>query len=174
MIKQISFLGAIFLLLVACELTNPPPIPATATLTPITVPTRLPTLTPTPATPLQPGEVMTPSPTPILPTNTPEALNCVEELVPPQLVEAQPPQVAPGEEIRVMGTGGYIRDSCGGYNESARSFPLYFDDQPFGDLGCYVNHCEGSFTLPDETQPGAHCVSTEAGRCDLEIRVTGN
>jgi hypothetical protein len=100
--------------------------------------------------------------------------NCVEELVPPQLTETQPILIAPEEQLMVLGTGGYIRDSCGGYNESARAFPLYLDGQPIGSLGCYVNLCEGRFIIPPGTQPGPHCVSTEPGRCDLEIQVIDN
>jgi hypothetical protein len=172
--EVLYILGTIFLLLVACELTNPAPTPATATLTPITVPTRLPTLTPTASMPLQPGGAAIPSPTPALSATAPEALNCVDELVPPQLVETEPTQITPGTELRVMGTGGYLLNSCGGFNESARNFPLYLDDQRVGELGCYINYCGGRFTLPGKTQPGAHCISTEVGRCELEIQVTGN
>jgi hypothetical protein len=126
-------------------------------VTPMPVP---PALTPT-----------TPLPTP---TWTPEASGCILEEVPPQLSEIQPAQVAPGDEIKVIGSGGYLQDNCGGYIESARDSQLYFDGEPMGVLSCYVNHCEASLTTPANASPGMHCISVAEVGCEIEIQVTSN
>jgi len=108
------------------------------------------------------------------PTWTAEASDCILEEVPPRLSEIQPAQVAPGDEITVIGSGGYLRDNCGGYNESARDFQLYFDGEPVGVLSCYVNHCEASLTTPANASPGAHCISVAEVGCEINIQVAGN
>lgn len=100
------------------------------------------------------------------------ATTCVQELVPPRITETQPAQAAPGSEITVIGTGGYIQDSCGGYNESSRGFALYLDQEPVGDLSCYVNRCEAKVTLPDTISTGMHCLSVQRDECQFEFQVT--
>jgi hypothetical protein len=139
------------------EANSVTPVPVPSTPTPIPIP---PALTPT-----------KPLPTP---TWTPEASDCILEAVPPQLSEIQPAQVAPGDEITVIGSGGYLRDNCGGYNESARNFQLYFDDEPVGVLSCYVNHCEASLTTPANASPGVHCISVAVVGCEIDIQVISN
>jgi hypothetical protein len=80
----------------------------------------------------------------------------------PQLDNAQPAQASPGTEIKVVGSGGYLR--CGqGYNESARSFELYFDGQPIGSIACYVKHCEVTLEIPADAASGVHTISVEGG-----------
>jgi hypothetical protein len=103
-----------------------------------------------------------------------EPTQCLEELVLPELTEVQPAQIIPGAEIKVIGTGGYLRDTCGGYNESARTFQLYFDNEPISTLDCYVNRCEGRLALPAETLPGSYCLSVEKDKCGLEIQVVSH
>ena len=101
----------------------------------------------------------------------PTATVCSAVQVPPKLIEVQPSQAAPGDALKVIGSGGYSQDSCGGVNESARTFALYLDRQPLGDLSCYVDHCEAALHLPADTAPGAHCISLEVGHCDLQLKV---
>jgi hypothetical protein len=87
------------------------------------------------------------------------------------ITEIQPAQGVPGSEINVIGAGGYIRDSCGYYNESARTFHLYLDNELVGELLCYVNHCEGKTTLSIAIMPGTHCLSTKKDKCEFEFQV---
>lgn len=116
--------------------------------------------------------VPTPTVTAVPATLVPIPTECAQELIPPAFYQTEPSPIVVGKPFRLIGTGGYFRDSCGGVNESARSFAVYLDDQSIGEIVCYVNHCEGTFTIPSETQAGTHCLSTEPGRCDLEIQVT--
>lgn len=97
---------------------------------------------------------------------------CQQELIPPVIIEIQPAQPVPGSEIKVIGSGGYVRDSCGGYVEGSKVFQLYLDNEPLGDLSCYVNHCEAKVTLPSTASAGPHCLSTEIEQCQLEFQVT--
>ena len=106
----------------------------------------------------------------VMPPSSPTAtLSCEQELIPPQIMEIQPAEPEAGSEIKVIGSGGYIRDSCGGYIEGARSFKLHLDNETIGDLVCYVNRCEGKLTLPGTLAVGAHCLSVEAGTCEFEF-----
>ncbi len=73
----------------------------------------------------------------------------------------------------VVGNGGFLRDSCGGYNESARSFSLYFDGQLVGSIGCYVNRCQVKLMIPPDAAPGFHTISVEGG-ASIEVEVVGN
>jgi hypothetical protein len=116
-------------------------------------------------------ESPTPTSTSTLPTLAPTATECPWELIPPAFTQIEPNLVSPGEQFKLVSSGGYLRDSCGGINESVRSFDVYLDDQPIGEIMCYVNHCEGDFILPPDTQAGTHCISTRPGVCDLEIQV---
>lgn len=87
-------------------------------------------------------------------------------------MEIQPAEPAAGSEIKVVGSGGYIQDTCGSYLEGAREFKLYLDHEPIGDLSCYVNRCEGTLTLPGTFTTGPHCLSVEASTCEFEFEVT--
>ncbi len=51
----------------------------------------------------------------------------------------------------------------GGYDESSRSFALYFDGLHLGSIGCYVNYCQARFVIPSGVTPGPHVVSVEGG-----------
>ncbi len=106
-------------------------------------------------------------------TSTPlvETPTCTETMVLPILTDIQPSPVLPGSEITITGRGGYTQDSCGGINESARSFQLYLDNEPVGDLLCYVNHCEAKITLASSMALEEHCLSTQTSTCDLRFQV---
>ena len=105
-------------------------------------------------------------------TQTPEVTpQCTEKTVPPIIADVQPPLAVPGDEITVIGTGGYMQDSCGGFNESARTFQLYLDNEAVGDLLCYVNHCEAKIILADTIASGLHCLSTQKDSCEFEFQV---
>ena len=99
-------------------------------------------------------------------------IQCKQELILPQIMEIRPAQARPGGEIEVIGAGGYVRDSCGGYVEGARTFELYLDNELLGDLSCYVNHCEGKLTMPSTLSEGSHCLSVETDKCQFEFQVT--
>jgi hypothetical protein len=86
-------------------------------------------------------------------------------------MEIQPAEPAAGSELKVIGSGGYIQDTCGGYIEGARESKLYLDHEPIGDLSCYVNRCEGNLTLPATLTNGPHCLSVEANACEFEFQV---
>jgi hypothetical protein len=121
-----------------------------------------------------PAETALPAPTAtaIPSTPAPTPTECAQDLVLPAFHQVEPDPLIVGEPFKLVASGGYIRDSCGGVNESARSFAVYVDDQPIGEIVCYVNHCEGDFVLPVETQAGTHCLSAKPGECSLEIQVT--
>ena len=109
-------------------------------------------------------------------------VQCVEEVILPQVTEIQPSQIKPGSQITVIGSGGYVQDSCGGYKEGAQTFKLYLDDEPVpvGDLACYVNRCQGTVTLPATIPTGTHvlvlCERVTSGpspnNCEFEFQVT--
>jgi hypothetical protein len=96
---------------------------------------------------------------------------CEQTLVTPTILEIQPAEPVAGGEINVIGSGGYIQDTCGGFIEGARAFELFLDHEPIGELSCYVNRCEGKLTLPDPLTAGMHCLSVEAGTCEFEFQV---
>jgi hypothetical protein len=100
-----------------------------------------------------------------------ETVQCVQEFVPPQITEIQPSAPIPGSEINVIGSGGYVQDTCGGYNEGSRVFKMYLDNEPVGDLSCYVNHCEGKLTLPGTLFIGSHCISVQTNECQFEFQI---
>ncbi len=91
----------------------------------------------------------------------------------PKIQDVQPSEIRPGDEVTVVASGGYFQDDCGGFNESARVYKLYLDDEPVADLVCYVNHCEGKFVMPLNAALGAHCRGVEKGTCQLEVQVAG-
>ena len=99
-------------------------------------------------------------------------IQCVEELILPQVTEIQPSPAKPGSQITVIGSGGYVRDSCGGFLEGLRTFELYLDNESSGEISCYVNHCEVKMTLPADLSTGSHCLSVELDKCQLEFQVT--
>ena len=80
----------------------------------------------------------------------------------PTLESLTPSAAAPGQQVVVIGYGGYVRLN-GGYDESARSFDLYFDGSRVGSIGCYLNRCGGSFTVPEDALPESHMITTEDG-----------
>lgn len=107
-----------------------------------------------------------------LPSSETVTVQCFEELVPPTITEMQPAQGVPGGDIKVIGSGGYLRDECGGYNESARTFSLYLDNELVGELLCYVNRCEEEITLSSAITLGTHCLSTQKDKCEFEFQIT--
>jgi hypothetical protein len=110
------------------------------------------------------------TPTPLLTVTA--TVHCEQTLVAPTITEIQPAEPTAGSEINVIGSGGYIQDSCGGYDEGARDFKLHLDHEPIADLSCYVNRCEGRLTLPNPLTVGTHCLSVEADTCEFEFQVT--
>jgi hypothetical protein len=109
--------------------------------------------------------------TPTLLRTVTATVSCEQTLVAPTIREIQPVEPAAGSEIKIMGSGGYIQDTCGGYIEGAREFKLHLDREPIGALSCYVNHCEGNLTLPATLTNGPHCLSVEADTCEFEFQV---
>lgn len=87
----------------------------------------------------------------------------------PTLESLTPSAAAPGQQVVIIGHGGYVRLN-GGYDESARSFNLYFDGSRVGSIECYVNRCGGSFTVPEDALPESHMVTVEGGS-GLSIQV---
>jgi hypothetical protein len=100
--------------------------------------------------------------------------SCVQQEVLPKITEVQPGRITPASEISLIATGGYIKDSCGGFNESARSYPVFLDDELVGELQCYVNHCEAKFRLPDRAGVGRHCLGVQKGSCQMELNVVAD
>jgi len=111
-------------------------------------------------------QVSSMNPTPLVETPA-----CTEKMVLPVITDIKPLPVVPGSEITVTGKGGYIQDSCGGINESARSFKLYLDNEPVGDLLCYVNHCETKINLAGSITLEEHCLSTQMSICEFRFQV---
>lgn len=107
-------------------------------------------------------------PFPGTPTN-----QCVKEEVLPTITEVQPEKISPGGKAKVIAKGGYFRDNCGGYDESARDYDLYVDDNPTAKLSCYVNHCEAELTVPITMAAGPHCLGVQKGTCQMKFEVTG-
>lgn len=169
--QSVVLITITLLLVVACgeakstpALSTPRPVLSTSTPTSIT-----PRPTQTPGPPTRTATSLSSTL-----TSTPKRSDCTWEEVSPRLHEVQPAEAAPGDEITVIGSGGYFRDNCGGYNESSRTFQLYFDDELGGALVCYVNHCEAKLTIPTGASPGFHCISVAEAGCDIDIRVNSN
>lgn len=118
-----------------------------------------------------PNTVVTEGASPEASTGSNGTPECAETLMPALITGIQPAQPTAGDEITVTGNGGFIQDSCGGVNESARSFALYLDHEPAGDFMCYVNHCELKVRLPDALTEGSHCLSTQKDACEFEFSV---
>ncbi len=96
---------------------------------------------------------------------------CAAVPVLPGITEISPARGVAGSPLKVLGSGGFTQDDCDAYNESAKTFPLYLDDAPVGELNCYVNHCEGTFTLDANTSAGTHCLAMKKGACEFEFQV---
>jgi hypothetical protein len=85
----------------------------------------------------------------------PEDYQCDQELILewPVIDQAVPMPASAGSQVEIAGHGGAIR--CGNsYDESSRDFDVFLGDELVGSLNCYVNHCEGVVTLPDDLAPG--------------------
>ncbi len=100
-------------------------------------------------------------------------VQCAQEEILPTIEQIQPDDIKPGTTVTVSARGGYFRDTCGGVNESARLYQLYFDDEPIADLSCYVNHCEAKFVMPASVTAGRHCMGVQKGSCQTEVDVEG-
>ncbi len=113
--------------------------------------------------------------TPIAPAAAPSPSGCLSgeaaTIVWPQLSDLQPKQAAEGSEVTVIASGGYVQCGASGFNESARSFRVNLDGVAVSSISCYVNHCEGKFTLPRGVAAGTHLVSVEGGS-HLTLEVT--
>ncbi len=107
-----------------------------------------------------------PDPSQSIPTSA-----CVQQFVSPVITEIQPAQPLAGGEMAVIGSGGYVQDSCGGVNEFARSFSLYLDGDAVADLQCYVNHCQAKVELLSTLEAGRHCLSMQDDVCEFEFLV---
>ena len=98
--------------------------------------------------------------------STPCASEELAKTVWPQLYQVQLAETTSGPGIKVMGSGGYAYwdSKCGQrYDESARSFQLYFDGAPVDSIICYVNHCEATLDMPADVLLGTHTISVEGG-----------
>ena len=151
---------------------TPTPTPAPPLPTILTDPT--PTITPEPIpvteTPVKPGTDPTPTstqtpdqpptstPTPGANQDSPKA-----EIVWPTLKTVDPELLPPGGTVKIEGHGGYLFTPPGYYNESSRSFEIFFDDEPVGSINCYANSCRGSVTLPEGAKPGEHALAVDGG-----------
>jgi hypothetical protein len=94
-------------------------------------------------------------------------------LIWPTLHEVQPSRAAPGGEIEIRGTGGFLYwdNACGEFrNESARDFALLFDGRPAGSITCYAHTCLATLTLPADVPPGTYTIAVEGGS-SLEVEV---
>jgi hypothetical protein len=96
---------------------------------------------------------------------------CAQEEVTPRILEIRPAEIKPGSEVTVIASGGFIKDTCGGYVEEARTYKIYMDNEPIADLSCYINHCEGKFVLSESIAVGSHCMGVQKGTCQLEMQV---
>jgi hypothetical protein len=160
----------IFLIVSACTLEmmpHPDPTPVQAQ--------RAPTSEVDPTTPM--SQPLPPYGATVIPTN-PVCVNrptSAPKIAYPQLIEMDPARPAPGDTIRITGSGGYLfwDDECQkGYIESARNFYLFLDGIQTGTIQCYVNLCEVRWTVPVDTQPGFHTLVVEGGS-QLQFEVMG-
>lgn len=90
----------------------------------------------------------------------------LSEMVWPQLERVEPSPAVIGEKLVIVGRGGYVKietEAESGYNESYRTFPLYLDSQELGELGCFVNRCEGEIIIPSDLGPGEYELSVQGG-----------
>ncbi|HUW09697.1 MAG TPA: META domain-containing protein, partial [Anaerolineae bacterium] len=118
---------------------------------------------------------VTPTPTATAPDcSSPDAFPPEQaELIWPYLSSVQPLRAAPGERVAVRGGGGYLYwdGACGpAWDESARSFHLFFGGGPAGLLVCYANMCQADLWVPNDAPAGLHTISVEGGSA-LRLRV---
>jgi len=100
----------------------------------------------------------------------------VPKIVWPEFDSIEPVRAAEGTTVTIQGRGGYLVSGVEGsimYDESYREFKLFFDDEEIGDLGCFVNRCEGEFVLPSGVELGEHVISTE-GDATIQIEIIGD
>ena len=81
----------------------------------------------------------------------------------PSLTLIEPQKVSPGEVVLISGSGGYLFIPPGEYIEGSRTFEAFFDAEPVGSVTCYVNTCQGEFSVPETAEPGEHTITLEGG-----------
>jgi len=118
-----------------------------------------------------PRQITPPDAQTLVPVPGTSATQCPQEEVPPKIMEVRPAQITPGSDVTVIGSGGFIQDTCGSTIEGSRVFKVYLDNQPVADFSCTINHCEGKFTLSSSVALGAHCLSAQKGTCQMELQV---
>jgi len=91
----------------------------------------------------------------------------------PVLTGIEPQAAAAGGRVTVFGEGGYLFTPPGKYDESSRTFDVFFGGEAAGSINCYVHRCEGEFTVPDGVEPGEYPVTAEGGS-RLIIQVNRN
>jgi hypothetical protein len=116
------------------------------------------------------------------PVWSPETMDCsipnafpTEEaqVIWPTLHQVQPDQAAPGDQVEIRGTGGFLywNNECGEFrNESAMGFQLFFDGEPVDSITCYAHTCLVNLTIPPDARPGIHTISVEGGS-SIEIDI---
>ena len=88
------------------------------------------------------------------------------QMIWPQLEIVDPSPALIGEKLTIVGRGGYLQietEAGIGYDESYRTFPMFLDREEFGELGCFVNRCEGEMIIPLDLEPGEYELSVEGG-----------
>ncbi len=98
------------------------------------------------------------------------------KIVWPEFDSVEPVRAAEGTTVTIQGRGGYLVPGVEGstmYDESYREFKLFFDDEEIGDLGCFVNRCEGEFVIPSGVELGEHVISIEGGAA-IQIEIIGD
>ena len=91
-------------------------------------------------------------------------------VVPPTLNDVDPATTVPGEEVQVVGTGGFIQLADGSTDKSLRAFPLVFNGVALDVLDCVNDLCGGSLIVPLNTAPGTYLISTD-GAPPLSVTV---
>ena len=92
------------------------------------------------------------------------------EIIWPILEAVQPGQAVSGAEVRITASRGYTLECDSFYDESHRDFDVFFNQEPFGTIGCMSNHCEALLSIPDNVAPGVHTI-TVAGGSQIEIEI---
>ena len=97
------------------------------------------------------------------------------ELIWPTLQQVEPEHAAPGDQVEIRGTGGFLywNNECGEFrNESAKDFRLSFDGEPLGAITCYAHTCLANLRMPADAEPGTHTISVEGGS-SIDIQIGG-
>ncbi|MBI4312372.1 MAG: lamin tail domain-containing protein [Chloroflexi bacterium] len=114
-----------------------------------------------------PAATQTPLPSPTPHLTPPQPSDAV--MVWPTLVQPGSASAVPGDEMTLLGSGGYLQIR-GSHYELAHSFSVTFDGQPVGSLGCSVNGCQGAMDIPADASPGPHVIQVEGGsRITLDV-----